>query len=196
MPSMTIEAIGYGAGEKDMSHPNLLRILIGDTTLRTDIWERDSMIQIETHLDDMIPEDLPVAIERIMEAGAVDAIMAPVLFKKGRSGHALTVLCATGLLSQVVNAIFQHTSAIGLRHFPVSRFKLTRSAEAIGTRFGLVMGKMVERTPGSFTFKPDYEICQKLSRENSTSVQAVRLAAEIAWSASKEVAGESLNHTG
>jgi uncharacterized protein (DUF111 family) len=187
---MKVDSIGYGAGEKDMLHPNLLRVLIGEISTPSSYWERDSMIQVETHLDDMIPEDFPAAMERILAAGAMDVVITPVVFKKGRSGHALTVLCAPDLLRKVGDVIFKHTSAIGLRHFPVDRFKLPRNDESVSTPLGLVSGKKVERSAGVFTFKPDYNACYQLATNLGVSVQSVRLAAEIAWNSSKEISSE------
>ncbi len=181
LPSLTVEAIGYGAGEKDMPHPNLLRVLIGEMATSSGTWECDTVIQIETHLDDMSPEDLPTAIERILEAGALDAVLSPIVLKKGRSGQILTALSPENRLNSVASAIFQHTSAIGFRHFPVARRKLRRSDDVIETAYGPVSGKRVERSSGQFTFKPDFDVCQKLARKNGSSVQAVRLAAEVAW---------------
>lgn len=186
MPAMVVERIGYGAGEMNPPHPNLLRVLIGDSKAEVDRFERDSVVQIESNLDDMNPEDLPPALQRILDAGALDVAHVPMLMKKGRFGLQLVAICEADRLRDVGEAIFQHTPAIGLRYFQVSRLKLPRTEVAVPTSFGNVSGKQVERLPGAFTFKPDADVCQKLALERGASIQAVRLAAQVSWSALAE----------
>ena len=185
-PDMTVSAIGYGAGEKDMPHPNLLRVLIGSSPEKTTHHEIDHVVQIETHLDDMTPEDAAVAMGAILDAGALDVGYSPLVMKKGRLGVALVALCAASAFDAVCQAIFVHTSAIGLRHFPVARRKLPRTNTSVETEYGMVTGKEVSRMPGEKTFKPDHDACAELARRHGVASHRVRACGESAWRARED----------
>lgn len=168
---VTVSDIGYGAGTRELSQaPNLLRILVGE--MQTGPAGR--MVLIETAIDDMNPELYPFVIEQLLEAGAADAYLVPVIMKKGRPGIVLTVLAEPSLVDPLSAVIFSHTTTIGLRMHDVSRTTLPRARKTIMTSFGDVTVKSVI-AGGIERLIPEFEECRKIAlRENLPIVDVYR----------------------
>jgi uncharacterized protein (DUF111 family) len=160
-PAMTVERIGVGAGTRDPEgYANLVRILVstsstneGSSTDAPNEPETPAVL-IETNVDDLDPRVWPEVIATLLAAGASDAWLTPILMKKGRPAHTLSVLVRAERATGVRTAIYQQTSTIGLREHPVGKHALDReivAVEVAGQRIAVKLarhdGKLVNAQP-------------------------------------------------
>lgn len=165
-----VEAVGFGAGTRELpDRPNLLRVAIG--TLAT-AEEQDTAVLMEANIDDMNPQMWPHVIERALEAGALDAWLTPVLMKKGRPGHILSILAARHHVDELTALLWRETTTIGVRYSTVSRRKLKREEVVVDTRFGPVRMKLVEG-PDGITPRPEADEAMRIAREHSLPLRDV-----------------------
>ena len=127
MPTMRIEKIGYGIGARQLpNRPNVLRAVLGEVEASSvPPYETDTVVRVETNLDDLSPEISGAVLGRLMDAGALDASLTPIQMKKNRPGVQLSVLCEEGALQKIADLIFAETTAFGLRMDRVERWKLS-----------------------------------------------------------------------
>ncbi|MBW3663317.1 MAG: nickel pincer cofactor biosynthesis protein LarC [Actinobacteria bacterium] len=118
MPTLRLEAVGVGAGGRDLEHPNVLRLLVGT--------EQHTTVILEATVDDLSPELVPIVLDRLREAGAHDAWATPVLMKKGRPGYTLSALGDQADLGRLQSVLFRESTTIGARWYPVSKRALDR----------------------------------------------------------------------
>jgi uncharacterized protein (TIGR00299 family) protein len=169
------EVTGYGAGTRDVEQvPNLLRVEIGE--LVTDS-QTDSPILLETNIDDMTPEIYGYVIDRLLEAGARDAYLTPVIMKKGRPGIQLTVLADPHKENELTNLIFSETTTLGIRRIPVQRHMLPRRADMVETPFGPVRVK-IAHVNGKDRITPEYDDCARIAREKGVPILDIYKAVE------------------
>ena len=141
MPSMRIQAQGCGIGARSFPEPNCLRVLLGESTnldqeYETKDGETDAVREISANIDDMTAEDLALARDLMLEAGALDAWISPIMMKKGRMGSMLTALCHADKEAAIKQIFFQHTTTLGVRAHSCERNLLKRSFEKITTPAG------------------------------------------------------------
>src|SRR5213594_590608 len=114
MPSLTVEAVGYGAGTMDLPDtPNILRCFLGTTP--PGAAGDETVLQVETTIDDMSPQLYEPLIERLFGAGALDVFLQAVIMKRGRPGIVVTALCAPDRVSDLSRALFEESTTIGVR---------------------------------------------------------------------------------
>ena len=182
-PAMTIERIGYGAGQRDLDQQaNVLRLLVGqsgDTPASDDVWI------IETNLDDASGEVIGHACERLRESGALDVFTTAIQMKKHRPGVTLTVLCRREQIASLEEVIFRETTSLGVRRWPASRRILPRREHAVATPYGDVAGVLAELPSGEQTFSPEYESCAAVAEKANQPVRAVFDAARAAFVSSQ-----------
>ncbi len=132
------EKIGYGLGSRELAEqPNVLRALLGTEAETTPILsDPDAVEVLETNLDDLTPEELALACEHALAAGALDVVVLPATMKKGRAGWLLQVLARPADARRLAELLLRHTSAFGVRMFPASRLVLARRTETVDTRYG------------------------------------------------------------
>ncbi len=187
VPSMTLLAVGYGAGTKDFTEQaNVLRVLIGETDSSGSMdWpmETDRAVVMETNLDDCSPQTLADCVNRLFVAGALDVFQIPCVMKKGRVGVLLTVVCSSSKVATLESILFEHTTSIGVRRHVVDRHKLIRRCEAVETSFGPVRGKSVILPSGMERFAPEDDDVVALAQSNQTTTSEIRTAAQQAWRA-------------
>ena len=160
-PPMTLERIGYGAGHKEFAErPNLFRLLVGHTTSAS---RREEMLVLETNIDDMNPQFYDHVMERLFRAGARDVFLAPIQMKKNRPAILLSVIAERSEGDKLAAILFQETSTIGVRCYPVERIVLQREARKVKTRFGELAVKVVELPDGSKRITPEYDELKKLA---------------------------------
>ena len=170
VPDMTIEQVGYGAGEKEfVDRPNLLRLVFG----REAASQHDEMLVVETNIDDMSPEFYDYLFERLFAAGARDVFLTPVLMKKNRPGTLLTVLAEPGLREEIAAIVFSETSTIGLRYYSVTRAILQREVVRVKTRYGMVRVKVVEPPDGGRRAAPEYEDVKRIAARKKVPLKSV-----------------------
>ncbi len=170
LPDMTVRSIGYGAGMKDLPVPNLLRVFIGEDDAREDY---DTVLSLETNIDDMNPEFYQHVSERLLDAGALDVFTTPVIMKKGRHGVQLTVLAREVHRETLTEIIFAETTTAGIRMSRLERAVLDREMRLVSTRFGSIPVKVLSRGGRVVTVSPEYEECRKLAKELKVSLKEV-----------------------
>ncbi|MHC4695722.1 MAG: nickel pincer cofactor biosynthesis protein LarC [Planctomycetota bacterium] len=180
IPSMTIRAVGYGAGTREgKARPNVLRVMIGQAVGEG---ETDQITVLETNIDDASPEIVGYCLERVLEAGALDACAVPIHMKKSRSGVLLTVLCKHDQVDAIERILFAETTTFGVRRYTVQRSKMLRRHETVATPFGEIRVKIGERG-GVVTAGPEYEDCRAAARQHGVALRDVVAAANQAWAA-------------
>lgn len=190
MPAMVPEAVGYGFGTKVFSEarPNCVRAIIGETAeeLRRDVGggpsgtpapagREETIIELACNLDDMTPEAVGFAMERLYDAGAVEVFTTSAGMKKNRPGAVLTALCRSDTRDAVLRAFFLHTTTLGVRTRELTRFALTREVGTVETVFGPVRRKL-SRGFGVERCKWEYEDLVRIARERGMALDAVREA--------------------
>jgi uncharacterized protein (TIGR00299 family) protein len=140
--SMVTDRIGYGLGTRDLPHrPNVLRAFLGHTPTHGGA-SHDQVVEIRTHLDDITGEHLAHAIDRLISEGALDAAASPLVMKKGRPGHLLTVLTLPKDAERIASLVLYETTAFGLRLERVERRTLRREEKSVTTPYGPVRVKL------------------------------------------------------
>ena len=174
MPSLSISSLGYGAGTKDFNNrANVLRITIGDKIEST---EAQTVLLIEANIDDSSPQILGYTMDQLFLAGALDVTLTPVLMKKNRAGHILTVVAKQEDKDALANLILRETSTLGLRISSAERRTLPREFTEVKTPYGPVRIKV---TPNGFA--PEFDDCQTLAREKNIPLKEVLSAANFAY---------------
>jgi len=177
VPTLTMTASGYGAGDRDLEQPNCLRLGLGEP-VGDDDTNRDWIWVIQTNLDDTSGELLGRYFQdKLLANGALDLSLCALLMKKGRPGHRLEVLCAEPDLKQLTEIILTETSTIGVRYWKARRTILPRTYETIMTRFGEIRLKCVTDPSGHIRKTPEYEDCQARAAECGMTIQAVMIEA-------------------
>jgi uncharacterized protein (TIGR00299 family) protein len=180
-PHLQLEAVGYGAGGRDLPFPNLLRVLIGDSMIDGP-GGLEQLLVLETNLDDLSPEIYPYLMERLFEAGALDVILIPVHMKKNRPGTQIQVLTDPGIVNHIKSIIFEETTTLGIRQYQVDRFSLTRRTEQLETPYGPVRIKIADINEGQVKVSPEYEDCARLAKQHQIPLRKIyKLAIDIFW---------------
>lgn len=170
-PAMVVEKIGYGCGKKDFERPNCVRAMLGQSQdTQGDIWE------LACNLDDITGEEVGFAMERLLEAGALDVYTTAIGMKKNRPGVLLTCLCQEQQRDAMVKLLFLYTTTLGVRERPWSRRTLARTMETRDTEYGPVRVKTVSGF-GVQREKAEFEDLARIARDKGISL---RQAAEAA----------------
>jgi uncharacterized protein (TIGR00299 family) protein len=157
MPAMSISSIGYGAGDRDFpEHANILRATIGRLTGAP---EAATVAIIEANIDDSTPEVLGYALERLLDAGALDASFEPIFMKKNRPGTLLRVIARPEDREALAAIMLAETSTLGLRILTAERRVQSREFVDVATPHGVVRMKVA----GHGGYAPEYEDCRKLA---------------------------------
>ena len=167
-PVMRVEKTGYGMGKKDFEAANCVRAMLGQTQE-----ESAAIAQLACNLDDMTPEALGFAQERLWEAGALDVTTAPIGMKKNRPGVQLTCLCRLEDREKLVSVLFAHTTTLGVRESLCIRYTLARSQRTVETEHGPVRVKEA-RGWGVTREKPEYEDVANIAREQGLTLDQVK----------------------
>ena len=157
LPAMTVERIGYGAGSADFDLPNVLRVVTGRSESSD---EADVITVIETNLDDISADVQAYVVERLLDRGALDAFITPIVMKKGRAASKLTVLAEPNKVDSLTNLLFAETPTLGVRMYETRRRKLERDARSVATPWGDVGVKVSFRGGRVRDASPEYEDCR------------------------------------
>jgi uncharacterized protein (TIGR00299 family) protein len=180
-PQMSVRAIGYGAGGRDPQEmPNVLRLAVGETE-EADGAESDYVWVLETNLDDMTGEQVGYCMEKLSEAGVLEAFTAPVQMKKNRPGVQVTVLCEPERLREAEQVLWQHTTTLGVRRCLWQRSKLARETRTVRTPWGHVRVKVARLGGEVVRCKPEYEDCRALAEAHGVGLEEVRREANKAF---------------
>jgi pyridinium-3,5-bisthiocarboxylic acid mononucleotide nickel chelatase len=170
IPTLIEEKTGYGAGEKDFEHPNVLRL-----SRCTSKDENKSHIYIiETNIDDMSSEVIGLDFQQqLFDKGALDFYFTQVIMKKGRPGLIVTVIAYKKDIDNIANYLLENTTSIGLRFYPVSRKVLPREIKKVHTSLGLIQVKEIVLPSGKKRLSPEYESCLAIAREHGIPVTQI-----------------------
>jgi uncharacterized protein (DUF111 family) len=175
-----VTRVGYGFGTREMAWPNALRILVGDEVLTRPTgpkkFERDRVVEIQTNLDDATPEELGFAMERLLEAGALDVAFSPLQMKKNRPGVLVRVLGRPEDGQHLAELVLEHTSALGARVQTIDRLVARRSERTVATPWGEVRVKVKDLGDRELV-APEYEDCARLARAANVPLSQVYAAA-------------------
>jgi uncharacterized protein (TIGR00299 family) protein len=179
VPAMRISSIGHGAGDRDFrEQANVLRVLVGDSS---DAPESTLVSVIEANIDDSSPQVLGYALDRLMEAGALDVSLSPIQMKKNRPGSLLRVIARPEDQERLAQIVFAETSTLGLRIHAAERRVEERRMVEIETAWGKVRGKV----SGNDAFAPEYDDCRALAERHHVPLKQVLAAAVEAYSKTK-----------
>ncbi len=161
-PLLSSETIGIGAGGRDPEErPNVLRIIVGGADC---LIQDETVMVIETNIDDMNPQIYGYVMERLFEAGALDVFLTQVIMKKSRPGVLLTALCSPEKKDVIVRIILCETSTLGVRLSVASRVKMQRQIRKVSTSYGKVRLK-TSTLGNSVKMTPEYEDCRMIARK-------------------------------
>lgn len=179
MQGIVAEKIGISFGSRTLqTRPNMLRAVLGTgakpvVAATSKDWETDTVELLQTNLDDTTPEVLGYVLEKAFAMGALDVWHTPIVMKKGRPAVELSLLCEPNQVGLFVELLLTETGSIGVRHYPVSRFKLTRSIQTISTVFGEIQMKVTCCGKRIFHAKPEWEVCSRIAREKGVPLQHI-----------------------
>jgi pyridinium-3,5-bisthiocarboxylic acid mononucleotide nickel chelatase len=181
LPPMRVEKRGYGAGGRDTpGEPNLLRLLVGETSEESS--ESEPIAVIETVVDDATPQLLAYVSELLLEAGAWDVYRSTVQMKKGRTGVQMTVLSSPERAGALRELLLRETTTIGLRWRMEKKMALAREFAEVETAWGKVRMKVARWSSGEVAnVSPEYEVCRKLAHEHRVPLKQVMQDAMRAW---------------
>ncbi len=173
--------IGYGLGSREnKTRPNVLRVVLGQrsqvsgTKSKVELdWETDTVMVLETNLDDINAEILGNFMEKALGAGALDVFHTPIQMKKSRPGVVLTVLCAEADADRFTEMILRETSAFGVRQYTAERRKLRREVTTVETRFGPVKVKLGKLCGAVLHAAPEFESCRELAERTGVPVKKI-----------------------
>lgn len=171
-PEGRVLKVAYGAGTKDHELANVLRLFFIETE------EARAPIFYSCNLDDMTGEAMGFCMERLFDAGARDVSFTPIFMKKNRPGYRLDVLTDGRCEGKVLDALFKHTSTLGVKKIPLDKIELPRTAKETMTAFGPVKAKTA-RYKDMEKISPEYEDLKALAMKHDTTIEAVRRAWEL-----------------
>ena len=179
MRNLVASRVGYGLGTRDnKTRPNVVRAVLGEQTATEEHdWETDSVVVLETNLDDVSGEILGEFIEGTLRAGALDAFHVPVVMKKNRPGILLTVLCEASEADRLTARILRHTSAFGVRRSVLERRKLRREMIRVRTEFGEIPVKLGWLDGDRVQAAPEFDACRDKAVQAGVPVRQVFEAA-------------------
>ncbi|MYW05025.1 nickel pincer cofactor biosynthesis protein LarC [Streptomyces sp. SID3343] len=155
LPHLRLERIGVGAGSRDTpGRPNVTRVFLGTRAPAATLETGSDAVVLETNIDDLDPRAWPGVLASLMEAGASDAWLTPILMKKGRPAHTLSVLCPPQGAQPLRDAVFRLTTTLGIRERPVRKTELERGwthVDVLGSRLPVKVGhrggRILQATP-------------------------------------------------
>jgi len=163
-PAMVVDQVGVGAGARDPEgHANVVRVLLGELHFEplgagssTEAVGGGAVL-LETNIDDLDPRIWPVVIAALLEAGASDAWLTPILMKKGRPAHMLSVLVGGDRADAVRREIHRQTSTIGLREVAVGKHELAREMTTVEIEGHTIAVKVARLGGDVFNVQPEFE---------------------------------------
>jgi uncharacterized protein (TIGR00299 family) protein len=182
-PLLRAERIGYGAGRKDLEMPNVLRSVLAEllpvgATVPGHGQHGDSVVQLESNVDDVTGEVLGFLIERLMQEGALDVSILPALMKKGRAGSVIRAIARAGDGERLAGIIIRETGSLGVRVFPgIHRFLAEREETQVAVELDGEAHRSrikVSRLDGAIiSLKPEYEDCKRIAEATGLPLREV-----------------------
>jgi uncharacterized protein (TIGR00299 family) protein len=178
MPPLRIKAIGYGAGDRDFKEQsNVTRVVVGEAS---GALESTTVTVIEANIDDSSPQIVAYALERLLEAGALDALIVPVQMKKGRPGVLLQVIAEPEKREALAALLFRETTTLGVRFHTAERRIQPREWVEVQTSHGTVR---VKTSPDGFA--PEYEDARRVAAQTGVPLKQILAETTEAWLSQK-----------
>ena len=173
-PAMAVSRTGIGAGRREMSWPNVLRVILGES----EVASSSGLVQVETNIDDMNPQVFGYVMGKLFAAGALDVFFTPIQMKKNRPATMLSVIARRTDEAMLAQLILQETSTLGVRVLPLThRYETQREMQAVQTEYGEVPVKL-KYVDGKVTqAAPEHDDCARLAAERGVTLLAVYTAA-------------------
>ena len=188
-PELVYDRLGCGAGGRDHPGlPNILRAFYGD---RRAFSPAKRVFVVEATIDDSNPQVLAAFVDRAFELGALDAYLSPIVMKKGRLATKLTLLAELAKIDGLITAVFEETTSIGVRYYPVERRALEReisTVRVLGKPVRIKTAKLEGRIVNS---RPEYEDCLMVARTKGVPLKDVLRRASAADPASAAAAEDN-----
>ena len=174
IPLIKGEKVAYGAGSKDFEHPNILRIIQSSS-----IDENDKIDVIETNIDHLTGEEIGYLFEVLLEAGASDVSITPIIMKKNRQGSLLKIISQRNKREKLINLIFKETGSLGIRiapnihrglakrEFIKKTFEIKDKEYEVTFKIGYVNGEIISK-------RPEYEDLKKIAEETGLSLREIK----------------------
>ncbi len=188
MPMMTPTAVGYGAGDANPEGwPNVLRVFLARDSSHMGRG-RDTVLLVETNLDDVNPQTYEHIMERLFRCGALDVTLTPVIMKRGRPGVVLTCLVGPAGIDPLLDVLFDETTALGVRVQEVARHILPRRFTSVKIPGGEVRIKIAALDETRTKAAPEYLDCKRIAERTGRPVKAVLEEATLAYVRSRAAA--------
>ena len=172
MPPMRVQAIGYGAGDHDFAeHANVVRVMTGQASGAA---EATTVTVMEANIDDASPQLIGYAMELMLDAGALDAVVVPAQMKKGRPGVQIQVIAEEAKREELAAILFRETTTLGIRFHTAERRVMAREFHEVLTPHGMVRVKA-----GANGFAPEYEDARRIAA--ITGLPLKQIIAEAAF---------------
>ena len=186
--SFQIHDSAFGAGTRELPFANVVRASLGETCHKEG-WE--TLLVLECHLDDCTPEILGYALERVLNEGALDVSIEPVLMKKNRPGHKFWALVKPNDKERLASLILTETTSLGVRSYEVERRALPRRVLTVETAVGPLRVKETSDPSGHIRYAPEFEDAKRAAAESGLPLTEVyRLAAQAPSRSSSSFDGE------
>ncbi|NJE13155.1 nickel pincer cofactor biosynthesis protein LarC [Thermococcus sp. LS2] len=183
--NLRVERVGYGAGDRDLEIPNVLRgylgFLVDDNMSRT-----KRVALIETNIDDMNPEFYGYVMEKLFENGALDVSYTPIYMKKNRPGVKISVICPIDKKDEIIGIIMKETTSIGVRVFYPEKIEAQREIIEVETGYGKARVKIAKYNSQIVNIAPEYESCKEIAERSGKPLKTI-------YNMVYEKAKESLN---
>lgn len=180
-PSLRLQKLGTGAGQRDCAWPNIARLWLGiEEKSQSNSASSSSIVQLETNIDDMNPQLYSPLMDRLFASGALDVWLTPIHMKKNRPGVTLCVLAPAAVQDAIADLILRQSTTLGIRVVPVTRFEAEREMRTVATAFGQIQVKCKKWAGEVVGVMPEYEACAKLALAANVSVKEVYDAAMVA----------------
>ena len=178
IPHMTVKATGFGAGSREIDGlPNVAQVIIGHGATRgaPDLQGAQPLIVVEATVDDVTGEVLAATIGALLLEGALDAWTTPVVGKKGRPAHVVTVLCDPSKVDTLREVLASETGTLGVRASTWHRWPSARSFATVE-----VHGFKVRVKIGPHRVKAEHEDAASVAAKVGLPVREVARIAEQA----------------
>ncbi|GFK95310.1 hypothetical protein NNJEOMEG_03169 [Fundidesulfovibrio magnetotacticus] len=179
-PAIAVEKTAYGIGHREADIPNVLRVHLARAEAPAPRNPVQAARLLQCNIDDMTGEALGVAMDLLMEQGAMDVHFAPIQMKKNRPATCVSLLCAQADEERFKELIFRHTTTLGVKSFPLEKTVLAVSFETLETPLGPVTLKNALLDGKVLRSKPELEDCRELARRHGVPLAEVYAAVHAA----------------
>ena len=180
LPLMTIAATGFGAGSRELEGlPNVTQVVLGEAAEEDDgglTAAGQPVVELSANVDDATGETIAHAVAALLDAGAHDAWVTPVLMKKGRPGHVVSALCDVALIEQVARVLTRETGSLGVRGHVSERWPASRGSGQVE-----VEGLPVRVKVGPGRVKAEHDDAARVARRTGLPLREVAFRAEAAY---------------